>query len=64
MFCIVVKCKDLYVVFLRKYQENNRKKVEKITLPCPHSKHTVLPLYDLTMLNSAVSSLQHQITLR
>ena len=24
----------------------------------------VLPLYDLTMLNSTVSSVQHQITLR
>jgi hypothetical protein len=27
-----------------------------------HIEEHVLPLYDLTMLNSAVSSVQHQIT--
>ena len=29
-----------------------------------HIQEHVLPLHDLTMLNSAVSSAQHQITLR
>ena len=29
-----------------------------------HTQEHVLPLHDLTMLNSAVSSVQHQITLR
>jgi hypothetical protein len=29
-----------------------------------HIQEHVLPLHDLTMLNSAVSSVQHQITLR
>ena len=29
-----------------------------------HIQEHVLPLHDLTMLNSAVSSVQHQITLK
>jgi hypothetical protein len=33
-------------------------------MPVAHIQEHVLPLHDLTMLNSAVSSVQHQITLR
>jgi hypothetical protein len=42
---------------------------ESFTAPNPglnsrHIQEHVLPLHDLIMLNSAVSSVQHQITLR
>ena len=38
--------------------------VQKITVVLPRIQEHVQPMYDLTMLNSAVSSAQHQITSR